>query len=93
MPLRASAPAGALRFAALADQPQPELQHDVQRLLGRCLLRLQQYERLLKNLLAHQEIAGPAHELQPRLAARIEDLQTDSLGSVSKLLFKFKLTR
>lgn len=32
------------------------LQRDVQRLLGRCLLRLQQYERLMKAIVAHHEI-------------------------------------
>ena len=37
----------------------PCLQREVQRLLGRCLLRLQQYERLLKALVAHHELAGP----------------------------------
>ena len=72
----------------MADQPQPELQRDVQRLLGRCLLRLQQYEKLLKTLLAHHEIAGPAHELQSRLAARIEDFQTDTLGTLVQSLFE-----
>ena len=39
------------------DTPDPplELQRDVQRKLGRCLLRLQQYEILLKALVAHDE--------------------------------------
>jgi len=36
----------------MTDQPRPEGQFDVQRWLGRCMLRLQQYERLLKALLA-----------------------------------------
>ena len=72
----------------MAEQLQPELQRDVQRLLGRCLLRLQQYEKLLKTLLAHHELAGPAHELQSRLAARIKDFQTDTLGTLVKTLFE-----
>lgn len=38
-----------------------DLQREVQRLLGRCMLRLQQYERLLKAIVAHHELAGPAH--------------------------------
>lgn len=79
---------GALRLGAVTELPRPELQRDVQRLLGRCLLRLQQYEKLLKILLAHHEIAGPAHELPSRLAARIEDLRTDTLGTLVKSLFE-----
>lgn len=35
------------------DNPSPELQREVQRLMGRCLLRLQQYERLMKAMLVH----------------------------------------
>ena len=30
-----------------------DLQREVQRLLGRCMLRLQQYERLIKAIVAH----------------------------------------
>ena len=37
----------------------PDLQREVQRLLGRCLLRLQQYERLLKALVAHHDACRP----------------------------------
>ena len=32
---------------AMTDQPRPQGQLDVQRWLGRCMLRLQQYERLM----------------------------------------------
>jgi hypothetical protein len=71
----------------MAQHPQPELQDEVQRLLGRCLLRLQQYEKLLKALLAHHEVVGPMHEQQSRLAARIEDVRTDTLGTLVKSLF------
>jgi hypothetical protein len=70
----------------MAQRPQPELQHEVQRLLGRCLLRLQQYEKQLKALLAHHEVVGPVHEQQSRLAARIEDVRTDTLGTLVKSL-------
>lgn len=44
----------------------PALQHEVQRLLGRCLLRLQQYERLTKALVAHHKIsaAGSIQDLK-----------------------------
>jgi hypothetical protein len=32
-------------------------------LLGRCLLRLQQYERLMKAIVAHHDLSGPPHAL------------------------------
>ena len=34
------------------------LQREVQRMLGRCLLRLQQYEKLMKAIVAHHEISA-----------------------------------
>lgn len=63
-------------------------QHEVQRLLGRCMLRLQQYEGLMKAILAHHELSGAAHELQARRAERISELSTTSLGNLAKLLFE-----
>jgi len=53
-------------------QPRPQGQLDVQRWLGRCMLRLQQYERLMKTLLAHHELAGPADTLEAQRAANLE---------------------
>lgn len=38
-------------------------QREVQRLLGRCMLHPQQYERLMKGIVAHHDISGPAYEL------------------------------
>jgi len=50
-------------MTGLATQPLEEelqtLQRDVQRMLGRCLLRLQQYEKLMKAIVAHHEISAP----------------------------------
>lgn len=60
----------------------PCLQREVQRLLGRCLLRLQQYERLLKALVAHHELAGPMHSLEGLRDARIQDAATKTLGTL-----------
>lgn len=60
----------------------PDLQREVQRLLGRCLLRLQQYERLLKALVAHHELAGPMHSLEGIRDARIQDAATKTLGTL-----------
>lgn len=57
-------------------------QREVQRLLGRCLLRLQQYEHLIKALVAHHEIAGPAHSLETIRAERIADAAGKTLGTL-----------
>lgn len=71
----------------MAEDPRPELQRDVQRLMGRCLLRLQQYERLMKAMLAHHELGGPMNELETQRAARIEKFSGKSLGTLVKALF------
>lgn len=55
-------------------------QHEVQRLLGLCLLRLQVYEHLLKALVAHQEFSGSAFYLDAVLAARVEATSRKTLG-------------
>lgn len=55
-------------------------QREVQRLLGRCLLRLQQYERLIKAIVAHRELSGPAHALEAIQAKRIDDTARKTLG-------------
>ena len=40
------------------------LQREVQRKFGRAVLILQQYERLVKSLVAEKDLAGPITELQ-----------------------------
>ena len=40
------------------DEELQTLQREVQRMLGRCLLRLQQYEQLMKAIVAHHEISA-----------------------------------
>ena len=71
----------------------PDLQLEGQRLLGRCLLRLQQYERLLKAIVAHHELAGPAHSLEGIRDARIQDAATKTLGTlIGKLLDSYVVT-
>ncbi len=57
----------------LSDEALPARQREVQRLLGRCLLRLQQYERLIKAIVAHHELTGPPHALETIRAARVAD--------------------
>ncbi len=58
-------------MTANSDEALQALQREVQRLLGRCLLRLQQYERLIKAIMADYEISGPAHALEEVRAARM----------------------
>lgn len=58
------------------------LHREVQRKLGRNLLRLQQYEKLIKSLVAEQEIAGPMDELHNVRARQIELVSKKTLGQV-----------
>lgn len=51
-------------------------------MLGRCLLRLQQYEHLIKAIVAHHEIAGPAHSLESIRAERVADTASKTLGTL-----------
>lgn len=69
-------------MAALADDALQTLQRDVQRLLGRCVLRLQQYERLIKAIVAYHEISGPAHALEPIRAALVAETARKTLGTL-----------
>jgi hypothetical protein len=69
-------------MTALSDDALQTLQREVQRLLGRCLLRLQQYERLHKTIVAHREISGPAHALDKVRAARVRDTAGKTLGAL-----------
>ena len=61
-------------------------QHEAQRLLGRCLLRLQQYEQLIKLIVAHHELSGPAHALTDIRAAKVAGVANKSLGMMVKQL-------
>lgn len=68
------------------DADLPQLQREVQRLLGRCLLRLQQYERLLKAMVAHQQLAGPATELAALRAKQVASVANQTLGQLMNQL-------
>lgn len=59
------------------------LQHDVQRKLGRCMLRLQQYERLLKVMVAGMAVDGPVEQLQALQDQKREGLRTKTLGALA----------
>ena len=70
----------------------PELQREVQRLIGRCLLRLQQFERLAKAVVVAHELGGPAHELEQSHAQRADEYATKTLGTLIGVLLKSYLT-
>ena len=66
------------------------LQKQTQRLLGRCLLQLQQYERQIKLIVAHHEISGSAQTLQTTQASRENNVATKTLGAlVNNLLTSY----
>lgn len=58
------------------------LQLDVQRKLGRCMLRLQQYEKMVKVLAVNFEIEGPAEQLQDIRKKREAALANQTLGGL-----------
>ncbi|WP_430407309.1 OST-HTH/LOTUS domain-containing protein [Hydrogenophaga sp.] len=65
----------------------PEAQHEVQRQLGRCLVRLQQYERLLKVMLSHHRLGGAAEDLQALQAENVVRFSNKTLGQLVDVLF------
>ncbi len=81
-------------MTANSDEALQALQREVQRLLGRCLLRLQQYERLIKAIMADREISGPAHALEEVRAARMTATAGKTLGTiVGELLGSYLVTK
>jgi hypothetical protein len=61
---------------------------EVQRHLGRCILRLQQYERLMKTVLAHCELAGPIDTLEANQREQVKEQSGKTLGRLVEDLFK-----
>lgn len=72
----------------MAGDQRLELQRDVEGLLGQCLLRLQQYERLMKWLLVNQELGGPVSGWATAHAARVGEVSDKTLGTLVKRLFE-----
>ena len=58
------------------------LQHEVQRKLGRCMLRLQQYERLLKAMAAGMAVKGPVERFQAVQDQRGAYMRNRTLGTL-----------
>lgn len=61
-----------------------KVQKQVQRQLGRCLMRIQQYEGIAKALAAHADVAGTANDMVANRDRRIEKASTASLGTLVK---------
>ncbi|WP_296224698.1 OST-HTH/LOTUS domain-containing protein [Ralstonia sp. UBA689] len=81
------------RSASIPPDDVADLQHEVQRLFGRCLLRLQQYETLIKHLVATHRLAGPPSALERIRAQRIKNYATKPLGyQIDVLLNSFFTT-
>ncbi|MBT8767312.1 MULTISPECIES: OST-HTH/LOTUS domain-containing protein [Metapseudomonas] len=70
----------------LPSEPVPDLQRTVQRKLGRCMLQLQQYERLLKAMVAHSELSGPAERLQELRDEKVACAHKKTLGTLVGML-------
>ena len=64
----------------LAGEDAKALQRDVQRLLGRCLLRLQQYERLLKAIVSDGEGSGSISDIEALRDRRVVVTGRKTLG-------------
>nr|WP_240783659.1 OST-HTH/LOTUS domain-containing protein [Stenotrophobium rhamnosiphilum] len=62
-------------------------QRNVQRMLGRCLLRLQQYEKLMKAIVAFHEISASGLPLVSNQTERIADTAGNTLGTLVGKLF------
>ena len=62
-----------------------ELQRAAQHKLGGCLLRLQQYERLLKAMVANTDLAGEPAQLQALRDARVASVHKTTLGGLVTL--------
>jgi hypothetical protein len=64
----------------------PDLQSVVQRKLGRCMLQLQQYEKLLKAMNAHNELSGPVDQLNAIREQKIASTRKATMGTLVKML-------
>ncbi len=71
--------------------PAPSLA-DVQRKLGGCLLRLQQYEMLLKDVVARSDVAAHPAQLQAVQDAHVASAHKKTLGGLVSILGEQYLT-
>jgi hypothetical protein len=62
-----------------------ELQRAVQLKLGDCIWRLQQYERLLKAMVANTDLAGEPAQLKALRDAQVASVHKTTLGGLVSL--------
>ena len=82
------------RFAVtrFSDDRLQMLQREIQRLMGRCLLLLQSYERLMKVVVKQHDILAPAQSLDKTQASRADDISRKTLGNLVNQLLETFLT-
>jgi len=71
------------------NQPSPEItdaQHLIQQGLGRCLLRIQQYEKLLKRVVAHISVEGSVEAILKLQQDKVDAVQNKTLGQLIRVL-------
>lgn len=61
------------------------VQREVQRKLGRCMLRLQQVEQIMKALVPHISIEGEPQQIQSIKDKQIACAQTKTMGQLAKM--------
>lgn len=64
----------------------------IQQKLGRCMLRLQQYERLLKSVVSSMALDGPLGQLQATRARQVAGASDKSLGTLVRMFTGSHLT-
>lgn len=64
------------------DEEAKAQQREVQRMLGRCMLRLQQYERLIKAIIANHDISAPLEKVETVRAKCAEVAARKTLGTL-----------
>ena len=74
--------AAAQTLAAAMPETTPEQRAEVQRKLGRCMLRIQQYELLTKAVLVDHDQSGTIENWEARRQARVEKFAKKTLGQL-----------
>lgn len=59
-----------------------ELQREVQRKLGKCLIRIQQYERLLKEIVGKREVSGIRGDPSSSVSNGVAAIATNTMGQL-----------
>ncbi|PQA78075.1 OST-HTH/LOTUS domain-containing protein [Rhodoferax sp. TS-BS-61-7] len=66
----------------MEEPPYAALQREVQRKLGRCMIRIQQYELLLKEMVAKREVSGILGSTPAQLAESAPDAAPRTMGQL-----------